>query len=45
MSFFFFLVPDPVTNLTVTLKGGKAAQVTWDPPALGKYTNFKLKVF
>ncbi|XP_022171232.1 tyrosine-protein phosphatase 10D isoform X2 [Myzus persicae] len=36
--------PDPPTNLTVTVKGGKTAHVQWSPPLLGNYNGFKLKV-
>ncbi|VVC36919.1 Hypothetical protein CINCED_3A015609 [Cinara cedri] len=36
--------PDPPTNLTVTVKGGKTAHVQWSPPVLGNYNGFKLKV-
>ncbi|XP_050434871.1 tyrosine-protein phosphatase 10D-like isoform X2 [Adelges cooleyi] len=36
--------PDPPTNLTVQVKGGKVAHVSWSPPASGNYDSFKLKV-
>ncbi|XP_050528950.1 tyrosine-protein phosphatase 10D-like isoform X1 [Daktulosphaira vitifoliae] len=36
--------PDPPTNLTVQVKGGKTAHVTWTPPASGNYDSFKLKI-
>ncbi|RZF35702.1 hypothetical protein LSTR_LSTR009570 [Laodelphax striatellus] len=36
--------PDPPSNLTVNVRVGKTAQVTWNPPALGHYTGFKMKV-
>lgn len=38
------IAPDPPTNLTVTVKGGKTAHVQWSPPVLGNYNGFKLKV-
>ncbi|KAL0279954.1 UNVERIFIED_CONTAM: hypothetical protein PYX00_001395 [Menopon gallinae] len=37
--------PDPPTNLSVNVKNGKVAQVSWNPPAVGHYTSYKLKVF
>lgn len=36
--------PDPPTNLSVQVYGGKVANVSWSPPALGKYSRFKVKV-
>ncbi|XP_063234595.1 tyrosine-protein phosphatase 10D isoform X2 [Bacillus rossius redtenbacheri] len=36
--------PDPPSNLSVTVRSGKTAQVSWSPPALGSYSNFSLKV-
>lgn len=42
--YIFFKAPDPPTNLTVTVKGGKTANVQWSPPTLGNYNGFKLKV-
>lgn len=42
--YYICLAPDPPTNLTVTVKGGKTAQVQWSPPVLGNYNGFKLKV-
>ncbi|CAH0385398.1 unnamed protein product [Bemisia tabaci] len=36
--------PDPPSNLSVNVKGGKSAQISWSPPALGHYSGFKLKV-
>lgn len=40
----FKIAPDPPTNLTVTVKGGKTAHVQWSPPVSGNYNGFKLKV-
>lgn len=36
--------PDPPTNLSVNVRSGKSAQVSWSPPTNGKYSGFKLKV-
>ncbi|XP_034247190.1 tyrosine-protein phosphatase 10D isoform X1 [Thrips palmi] len=36
--------PDPPTNLSVNVRSGKVAQVSWSPPVIGQYTNFKIKV-
>lgn len=36
--------PDPPSNLSVSIRGGKSAQVSWNPPALGHYSGFKMKV-
>lgn len=44
MFHFVKIAPDPPTNLTVTVKGGKTAHVQWSPPLLGNYNGFKLKV-
>lgn len=38
------LVPDPPSNLSVAVRSGKNALVTWSPPTQGNYTYFKLKV-
>ncbi|XP_042885464.1 tyrosine-protein phosphatase 10D-like [Penaeus japonicus] len=37
-------VPRPPTNLTIQSKKGKVVYVTWEPPSIGEYTAFKLKV-
>ena len=39
-----FSAPDPPTNLTVNVIGGKVAEATWAPPKNGGYTGFKLSV-
>lgn len=44
MSLFPSLVPKPPTNLTIPSKKGKMVSVTWDPPVIGEYSGFKLKV-
>jgi hypothetical protein len=36
--------PDPPSNLSVNVRNGKIAQVSWSPPLLGHYSSFKLKV-
>ncbi|XP_075214257.1 protein tyrosine phosphatase 10D isoform X3 [Lycorma delicatula] len=36
--------PDPPSNLSVSVRSGKVAHVSWSPPALGHYTGFKMKV-
>ncbi|XP_066154391.1 tyrosine-protein phosphatase 10D isoform X4 [Euwallacea fornicatus] len=40
----FTTVPDPPSGLSVYVKGGKHAVVSWSPPAQGSYTSFKLKI-
>ncbi|XP_069999561.1 tyrosine-protein phosphatase 10D [Penaeus vannamei] len=37
-------VPRPPTNLTIQSKKGKVVFVTWEPPVIGEYSAFKLKV-
>lgn len=37
-------VPDPPSGLSVYVKGGKHAIVSWSPPSQGSYTSFKLKI-
>ncbi|XP_066970331.1 tyrosine-protein phosphatase 10D-like [Macrobrachium rosenbergii] len=37
-------VPPPPSNLTIDVRGGRSALVSWDPPGTGSYTGFKLKV-
>ena len=36
--------PDPPTNLSVNVKTGKVAQVSWNPPLLGNFHSYKIKV-
>lgn len=36
--------PDPPTNLTVHVWGGKTAQIDWTPPQVGGYSGYKMKV-
>ncbi|XP_046673294.1 tyrosine-protein phosphatase 10D isoform X3 [Homalodisca vitripennis] len=36
--------PDPAANLSINVRGGKSAVVSWNPPALGHYSGFKMKV-
>ncbi|XP_050304199.1 tyrosine-protein phosphatase 10D isoform X2 [Anthonomus grandis grandis] len=40
----FTTVPDPPSGLSVYVKSGKQAIVTWSPPSQGSYTSFKLKI-
>jgi len=35
--------PDPPTNLDVNVESGKKAVVSWEPPTVGKHSDFKLK--
>nr|XP_045582718.1 tyrosine-protein phosphatase 10D-like isoform X1 [Procambarus clarkii] len=37
-------VPPPPSNLTIQVRSGKSALVSWDPPIIGGYSTFKLKV-
>jgi len=37
-------LPDPPTNLTVTIRGGKTAHISWTPPLAGEFSGFKMKV-
>ncbi|XP_076686342.1 protein tyrosine phosphatase 10D isoform X1 [Andrena cerasifolii] len=37
-------VPDPPSNLTVSVRNGKTAIVYWAPPAEGNYSGFRLRV-
>ncbi|CAG9762794.1 unnamed protein product [Ceutorhynchus assimilis] len=40
----FTTVPDPPSGLSVFVRNGKQAIVTWSPPSQGSYTSFKLKI-
>ncbi|XP_025830814.1 tyrosine-protein phosphatase 10D-like [Agrilus planipennis] len=40
----FTTVPDPPSNLSVSVRSGKTAIITWSPPAQGNFSNFKLKI-
>lgn len=40
-----YTAPDPPSNLSVSVKSGKIATITWSPPFQGNFTSFKLKVF
>ncbi|KAI4503635.1 hypothetical protein M0802_001038 [Mischocyttarus mexicanus] len=37
-------VPDPPSNLTVSVRNGKTAIVYWSPPVQGNYSGFRLRV-
>lgn len=41
---YFFAVPDPPSGLTIQVRNGKSAIISWDPPAQGSFTSFKLKI-
>lgn len=41
---FVFIAPDPPSNLSVSVKSGKIALITWSPPSQGNFTSFKLKI-
>ncbi|XP_053697410.1 tyrosine-protein phosphatase 10D isoform X2 [Sabethes cyaneus] len=36
--------PDPPSNLSVAVRSGKSAIISWSPPSLGNYSAFKLKI-
>ena len=38
------LAPDPPSNLSIDVVSGKLANLQWNPPAMGGYSGFKLKV-
>lgn len=40
----FTTVPDPPSNLSVAVRNGKQAVISWSPPAHGSYSSFKLKI-
>ncbi|CAG0924082.1 unnamed protein product [Notodromas monacha] len=37
-------VPDPPSNVSIGVRSGRISLVSWNPPALGGYSAFKLKV-
>jgi receptor-type tyrosine-protein phosphatase beta len=37
-------VPDPPSNLSVSVRSGKSAVILWSPPAHGGFSSFKLKI-
>lgn len=39
-----FAAPDPPSNLSVSVRGGKTALISWSPPSTGNFTSFKLRV-
>lgn len=41
---FLFPAPDPPSNLSVSVKSGKIALITWSPPSQGNFSSFKLKI-
>ncbi|XP_070491352.1 tyrosine-protein phosphatase 10D isoform X3 [Chironomus tepperi] len=36
--------PDPPSNLSVLVKSGKYATITWSPPLQGNFSSFKLRI-
>lgn len=36
--------PDPPYNLSVNIRGGKTAQISWSGPLAGEFSGFKMKV-
>ncbi|XP_065202052.1 tyrosine-protein phosphatase 10D-like [Planococcus citri] len=36
--------PDPPLNLSVNIRGGKTAQISWSGPLAGEFSGFKMKV-
>lgn len=36
--------PDPPSNLSVAVRNGKTAVISWSPPTQGNYSSFKLRV-
>lgn len=40
----FILAPEPPANLSVIARSGKAAVISWSPPAKGNFSSFKLRV-
>lgn len=38
------LAPDPPSNLSIHIKSGKTVQLVWDPPEMGGFTKFKLRL-
>lgn len=36
--------PDPPSNLSVSVRSGKIALITWSPPSQGNFSSFKLKI-
>ncbi|XP_060530895.1 tyrosine-protein phosphatase 10D-like isoform X2 [Cylas formicarius] len=40
----FTTVPDPPSGLSVYVRSGKQAVISWSPPSQGSFTSFKLKI-
>ncbi|CAH0561415.1 unnamed protein product [Brassicogethes aeneus] len=40
----FTTVPDPPSNLSISVRSGKTAVISWSPPSQGSFTSFKLKI-
>jgi receptor-type tyrosine-protein phosphatase beta len=38
------LAPDPPANLSINVRQKNHVQFTWDPPAVGGFTKFKLRL-
>lgn len=41
---FLSKAPDPPSNLSVSVRSGKIALITWSPPSQGNFSSFKLKI-
>jgi receptor-type tyrosine-protein phosphatase beta len=41
---FVIAAPDPPSNLSVSVRSGKIALITWSPPTQGNFSSFKLKI-
>lgn len=42
--FYVILVPDPPSNLSISVRSGKSAVISWSPPLHGSFSSFKLKI-
>ncbi|KAJ8967210.1 hypothetical protein NQ314_003040 [Rhamnusium bicolor] len=38
------MIPDPPSGLSVSVRSGKTAIISWSPPSQGSFTSFKLKI-
>lgn len=44
LSYFYNLAPDPPANLSINVRPNKHVHLTWDPPSVGGYSKFKLRL-
>lgn len=42
--FFLSPVPDPPANLSINVRHGRPVSVKWDPPVVGGFSKFKLRL-